>query len=147
MSQIDVVGPQILTAESDFLLELGVMYTVTDPKPDAAVLVVESRDTGLEFDPKAPTGGIDVTVNLTQSTADVTDSQGVVIGHTGGSLSFPVDIKPASGAPTTVNIPNQSILRGGQPTRLNLASLFQREDLTYAATSSRETSPLLKSTR
>ena len=138
VSQIDVVGPQILTAESDFLLELGVMYTVTDPKPDAAALVVESRDTGLEFDPKAPTGGNDVTVNLTQPTADVTDSQGVVIGHTGGSLSFPVDIKPASGAPTTINIPNQSILRGGQPTRLNLASLFQREDLTYAATSSRE---------
>ena len=46
VSQIDVVGPQILTAESDFLLELGVMYTVTDPKPDATVLVVESRDTG-----------------------------------------------------------------------------------------------------
>ena len=43
-----------------------------------------------------------------------------------------------SGAPTTVNIPNQSILRGGQPTRLNLASLFQREDLIYTATSSRE---------
>ena len=138
VSQIDVVGPQTLTAESDFLLELGVMYTVTDPKPDAAALVVESRDTGLEFDPNVPTRGIDVTVNLTQSTADVTDSQGVVIGHTGGSLSFLVDIKPASGAPTTINIPNQSILRGGQPTRLNLASLFQREDLTYAATSSRE---------
>ncbi len=138
VSQIDVVGPQILTAESDFLLELGVMYTVTDPKPDAAVLVVESRDNGLQFTPKAPTGGNDVTVNLTQPTADVSDSQGVVIGHAGGSLSFPVDIKPASGAPTTINIPNQSILRGGQPTRLNLASLFQREDLIYAATSSRE---------
>ena len=138
VSQIDVVGPQILTAESDFLLELGVMYTVTDPKPDAAVLVVESRDNGLQFTPKAPTGGNDVSVTLTQPAADVTDSQGVVIGHAGGSLSFPVDIKPASGAPTTVNIPNQSILRGGQPTRLNLASLFQREDLTYTATSSRE---------
>ena len=138
VSQIDVVGPQTLTAESDFLLELGVTYTVTDPMPDAAVLVVESRDNGLQFTPKAPTGGNDVTVNLTQPPADVTDSQGVVIGHAGGSLSFPVDIKPASGAPTTVNIPNQSILRGGQPTRLNLASLFQREDLTYTATSSRE---------
>ena len=138
VSQIDVVGPQTLTAESDFLLELGVTYTVTDPKPDAAVLVVESRDNGLQFTPKAPTGGNDVTVNLTQPPADVTDSQGVVIGHAGGSLSFPVDIKPASGAPTTINIPNQSILRGGQPTRLNLASLFQREDLTYTATSSRE---------
>ena len=137
VSQIDVVGPQILTAESDFLLELGVMYTVTDPKPDAAVLVVESRDTGLQFDPKAPTSGNDVTVNLTQPTAGVSDSQGMVIGHAGGSLSFPVDIKPASGAPTTVNIPNQSILRGGQPTRLNLASLFQRNDLTYTAASSR----------
>ena len=138
VSQINVLGPQILTAESDFLLELGVTYTVTDPMPDAAVLVVESRDNGLQFTPKAPTGGNDVTVNLTQPPADVTDSQDVVIGHAGGSLSFPVDIKPASGAPTTVNIPNQSILRGGQPTRLNLASLFQREDLTYAATSSRE---------
>ena len=138
VSQIDVVGPQTLTAESDFMLELGVTYTVTDPMPDAAVLVVESRDNGLQFTPKAPTGGNDVTVNLTQPAADVTDSQGVVIGHAGGSLSFPVDIKPASGAPTTVNIPNQSILRGGQPTRLNLASLFQREDLTYTATSSRE---------
>ena len=138
VSQIDVVGPQILTAESDFLLELGVMYTVTDPMPDVAVLVVESRGNGLQFDPKEPTGGNDVSVTLTQPAADVTDSQGVVIGHAGGSLSFPVDIKPASGAPTTVNIPNQSILRGGQPTRLNLASLFQREDLTYAATSSRE---------
>ena len=131
-------GRRSLTAESDFLLELGVMYTVTDPKPDAAVLVVESRDNGLQFTPKAPTGGNDVSVTLTQPAADVTDSQGVVIGHAGGSLSFPVDIKPASGAPTTVNIPNQSILRGGQPTRLNLASLFQREDLTYTATSSRE---------
>jgi hypothetical protein len=138
VSQIDVVGPQTLTAESDFLLELGVTYTVTDPMPDAAVLVVESRDNGLQFTPKAPTGGNDVSVTLTQPAADVTDSQGVVIGHAGGSLSFPVDIKPASGAPTTVNIPNQSILRGGQPTRLNLASLFQREDLTYTATSSRE---------
>ena len=138
VSQIDVVGPQTLTAESDFLLEMGVTYTVTDPKPGAAVLVVESRDNGLQFTPKVPTGGNDVSVTLTQPAADVTDSQGVVIGHAGGSLSFPVDIKPASGAPTTVNIPNQSILRGGQPTRLNLASLFQREDLTYAATSSRE---------
>ena len=138
VSQIDVVGPQTLTAESDFLLELGVTYTVTDPMPDAAVLVVESRDNGLQFTPKVPTGGNDVSVTLTQPAADVTDSQGVVIGHAGGSLSFPVDIKPASGAPTTVNIPNQSILRGGQPTRLNLASLFQREDLTYTATSSRE---------
>ena len=137
VSQINVVGPQILTAESDFLLELDVMYTVTDPMPEAAVLVVESRGNGLQFTPKAPTGGNDVTVTLTQPAAVVTDSQGVVIGHAGGSLSFPVNIKPASGAPTAVNIPNQLILMDGQPTRLDLASHFQGEDLTYTATSSR----------
>ena len=137
VSQINIVGPQTLTAESDFLLELDVMYRVTDPMPDAAVLVVESRDNGLQFTPKAPTGGNDVTVTLTQPAAVVTDSQGVVIGHAGGSLSFPVNIKPASGAPTAVNIPNQLILMDGQPTRLDLASHFQGEDLTYTATSSR----------
>ena len=54
VSQIDVVGLQILTAESDFLLELGVRYTVNDPKPDAAVLVVESRGKRTSVRPQGP---------------------------------------------------------------------------------------------
>ena len=136
VAQIDGVGPQVLTAESDFLLELGVTYTVTEPLPDAAVLVVESDPNGLQFTPRAATGGSDITVHLTQTAADVTDSNGNVIGHAGGSLSFPVDIKPASGAPTKEIIPNRSIFTNDNPARLKLDDYFQGEGLTYIAGSS-----------
>ena len=42
IAQIDALGPQVLTAESDFLFELDAAYTVDDPRPDAAILVVQS---------------------------------------------------------------------------------------------------------
>ncbi len=137
VSQIVVVGPQVLTAESDFLLETGARYTVTDPTPDASVLVVEGREDGVYFNPLAATGEDDVTVNLTQRSANVTGANGAVIGRAGGGLSFPVEIKPASTAPTKTDMPNQSIFTSGDPTRLDLTGHFQGKDLTYAATSSR----------
>ena len=148
VSQINVVGPLVLTAESDFLLDLGARfrvpdplpdarYRVADPLPDASVLVVESRDGGLHFSPKAATGQDDVIVHLTQVTSEITRSNGAVIGHAGGDISFPVEIKPASTAPTKGDIPNRSILTTEEPTRLELTSRFQGEDLSYTATSSR----------
>ena len=136
-SQIDVVGPQVLTAESDFLLELGAAYRVANPLPDASVLVVNSAAGGLHFFPSAATGENDVIVSLTQAAADVTASNGEVIGRAGGAISFPVEIKPASTAPTKTDIPNQSISTAEQPAWLALASYFQGEGLTYTAASSR----------
>ena len=137
IAQIDVVGPQVLTAESDFLLELDVAYTVNDPMPDAAVLVVESDPNGLQFTPKAATEGADVAVHLTQPAADVTDSDDNVIGQTGGSHTFPVDIKPASGAPRNEIIPNRSMLTDDRPARVKLDNYFQGDGLTYVAGSSK----------
>ena len=137
VSQIDVVGPQVLTAESDFLLETDARYAAADPLPDASVLVVEGREEGVYFNPLAATGEDDVTVNLAQRSADVTASNGAVIGRAGGGVSFPVEIKPASTAPTKTDMPNRSIFTSGDPTRLDLTGHFQGEDLTYAAASSR----------
>ena len=137
IAQIDVVGPQVLTAESDFLLELDVRYTVADPLPDEDVLVVVSNPNGLQFTPKAATEGDDETITLTQPDADITDSEGNAIGQAGGSHTFPVDIKPASGAPTVRVIPNREMLTTDSPARLNLGNFFQGQELTYVAGSSR----------
>ena len=137
VSQVDVVGAQVLTAESDFLLELGAAYRVASPLPDASILVVNSAVGGLHFFPSAATGGNDVIVNLAQAASDVTASAGEVIGRAGGAISFPVEIKPASTAPTKTDIPNQSISTAEHPARLALADYFQGEGLTYAAASSR----------
>ena len=137
IAQIDVLAPQVLTAESDFLLELDVTYALVDPLPDAAVLVVETSPNGLQFTPKAATNGNDIVLSLTQPAAEITDSQGNAIGQAGGSHTFPVDIKPASGAPTFTFLPNRSMLTTDQPARLTLGNFFQGDGLTYVAGSSR----------
>lgn len=136
IAQLDALGPQVLTAESDFLLAADAGYTVADPLPAAAVLVVEGREGGVYFNPMVATGGNDVTVNLTQTASPVTDSRGSAIGQTGGRVSFPVDIKPASGAPTKITIPNQSIVRDEKPARMNIAGYFRGQGLTFTAESS-----------
>ncbi len=136
IAQLDALGPQVLTAESDFLLATDAGYTVADPLPAAAVLVVEGRAGGVYFNPMVATGGNDVTVNLTQAASPVTDSRGSAIGQAGGRVSFPVDIKPASGAPTRINIPHQSIVRDEKPARMNIAGFFRGQGLTFTAESS-----------
>ena len=136
IAQINALGPQVLTAESDFFLAIDASYSVSQPLPDAEVLVVEGREGGVYFNPAVPTEGADITVNLTQAASTVTDPNGRAIGQTGGALSFPVDIKSSSGAPTKINIPAQTVVNESRPARIEIAEFFRGQGLTFAAESS-----------
>ena len=141
VSQINLVGLQTLTEGFEFIVELdtGISYTAgtretqTDAHDD--ILEVAPVAGGLRFTPNEAAEFVDVI--LIQTPSDVTDSEGMVIGQAGGSHKITLEIKPASSAPTNVDIPSRSILRDGQPTRVDLARHFRGEGLTYTATSSR----------
>ena len=141
VSQINLVGLQTLTEGFEFVLELdtGISYTAgaletqTDAHDD--ILEVAPVAGGLRFTPNEAAEFVDLT--LIQTPSDVTDSEGTVIGQAGGSHKITLEIKPESSAPTNIDIPSRSILRDGQPTRVDLARHFRGEGLTYTATSSR----------
>ena len=138
VSQINLVGLQTLTEGFEFVLELdtGISYPAgTRETQTDGILEVAQVAGGLKFTPNEAAESVDLT--LIQTPSDVTDSEGTVIGQAGGSHKIMLEIKPASSAPTNVDIPSRSILRDGQPTSLNLARHFRGEGLTYTATSSR----------
>ena len=136
VSQINLVGLQTLTEGFEFVLELdtGISYTAARETQDD-ILEVAPAAGGLRFTPNETAESVGLT--LIQTPSDVTDSEGVVIGQAGGAHKITLEIKPASSAPTNVDIPSRSILRDGQPTSVNLARHFRGEGLTYTATSSR----------
>ena len=101
-SRIDVVGPQTLTDGFEYTLPLDVAYTVDEETSRMDVLVVESVDDGLKFDPKDATDADDpVTVGVSQ------EISGETLSHT-----FPVTILEASSAPSIVSdIPDRRIVK------------------------------------
>ena len=141
VSQINLVGLQTLTEGFEFPLELdtGISYTAgareTQTDAQDGILKVAQVAGELRFTPNEAAESVYLT--LIQTPSDVTDSKGTVIGQAGGSHKIMLEIKPESSAPTNVDIPSRSILRDGQPTRVNLARHFRGEGLTYTAMSSR----------
>ena len=137
VSQINLVGLQTLTEGFESILELdtGISYTAARETQTDGILEVAQVAGGLRFTPNTAAELVELT--LIQIPSDVTDSEGTVIGQAGGSHKIMLEIKPESSAPTNVDIPSRSILRDGQPTRVDLARHFRGEDLTYTAESSR----------
>ena len=128
VSQIDVVGPQTVTAESMYTLKLDVVYslafTVDVPTPSAQVLEVAEVDGGLEFDPKVAADS--VTIRVTQQ------SGGEILPHT-----FPVEILSADTAPTvSIIIPSREVVNQRVETRVDLSAYFGGEVAEYTAESS-----------
>ena len=125
-SQIDVVGPQTLTAKSMYSLPVKVAYTAALSSDEAKLTVKEpdaDADTFLlMFDPLEETeAGSPVTVTLSAPS-----------GATSGSHTFPVEILEAGSAPTVSNIPNQSLVQKQRPKRVDLSRYFtDSEDLVY----------------
>ena len=124
VSQIDVVGPQTLTADSNYTLPLRDGVSYKEASADATKLDVEPVDGGLLFTPKAAAESVDV---------DLTPSDPA----TSGSHSFPVEILAASAAPEASRIPNREVVNQRRDTSLDLTRYFDGDNLTYTATSSR----------
>ena len=125
-SQIDVVGPQTLTAKSMYSLPVKMAYTAA-LSSDVAKLTVKEPDADadtflLMFDPLEETeAGSPVTVTLSAPS-----------GATSGSHTFPVEILEAGSGPTVSNIPNQSLVQKQRPKRVDLSKYFtDSEDLVY----------------
>ena len=131
ISQIDVVGPQTLTAESMYSLPVAVAYTsasssdedkLTVTKPDA-----EADTFLLMFNPLVET----------EADSPVTVTLDAPTGATSGSHTFPVEILAASAAPEASRIPNREVVNQRRDTSLDLTRYFDGDNLTYTATSSR----------
>ena len=125
-SQIDVVGPQTLTAENPYSLPVAVAYTAASSSDEDKLTVTKpdaDADTFLlKFNPLVETeAGSLVTVTLSAPS-----------GATSGSHTFPVEILEAGSAPTVSNIPNQSLVQKQRPKRVDLARYFDDiENLTF----------------
>ena len=129
VSQIDVVGPQTLTAKSMYSLPVKVAYTAALSSDEAKLTVKEpdaDADTFLlMFDPLEETeAGSPVTVTLSAPS-----------GGTSGSHTFPVEILEANRAPTVSRIPSQTIVRQQRPQNVDLSRYFQGDNLTFTITS------------
>ena len=124
ISQIDVVGPQTLTAESMYTLPVAVAYTSATSGDDTVLdnPEVDGSDADnikLNFNPLAEG---ETTVELEQ--AD-------------GSHTFPVKVLSADSAPPSTRIPNREVVNQRRDTSLDLTRYFDGDNLTYTATSSR----------
>ena len=124
MSQLDVVGPQTLTAESMYSLPVAVAYTSATSGDDTVLdnPEVDGSDADnikLNFNPLAEG---ETTVDLAQ--AD-------------GSHTFPVKVLSADSAPPSTRIPNREVVNQRRDTSLDLTRYFDGDNLTYTATSSR----------
>ena len=125
-SQIDVVGPQTLTAENPYSLPVAVAYTAASSSDEDKLTVTKpdaDADTFLlKFNPLVETeAGSLVTVTLSAPS-----------GAISGSHTFPVEILEAGSAPTVSNIPNQSLVQKQRPKRVDLARYFDDiENLTF----------------
>ena len=125
-SQLDLVGPQTLTAENMYPLTVAVAYSSAVSGDDTKLddPVVDASDTDnikLNFNPLAETeADSPVTVTLTQ--AD-------------GSHTFPVEILAASAAPTVSRIPSQELVQQPRAQTVDLSRYFQGDNLTFTITS------------
>ena len=130
MSQLDVVGPQTLTAKNMYSLPVAVAYTSATSGDDTVLEnpTVETDDSdadmvkySLSFNPLAE--GM-TTVELAQA-------------H--GSHTFPVEILSADSAPTVTVIPRREVVNQRRATRVDLTRYFEGDDLKYTVVSSKET--------
>ena len=133
ISQIDVVGPQTLTADNMYSLPVAVAYTAA-LSSDEAKLTVTAPDADadtflLMFNPLEETEALSpVTVTLDAPT-----------GATSGSHTFPVKVLSADSAPTVTvsRIPNREVVNQRRATRIDLSRYFPDDALTFTVTSSK----------
>ena len=127
VSQIDVIGPQTLTATFDHPLELKVKYEPTVPEESGDLLEVEKADDGLLFKPKAA-GDVTVTASPTGSA-------------TSGSHTFPVEILASGSAPSVADtISDQRVDKQRRTKKVDVTGVFSDptgQTLTYSAESSK----------
>ena len=127
MSQIDVIGPQTLTAENPYSLPVAVAYTSPGTSGNTDILdhpVVETDDSvadmvkySLNFNPLAE--GM-TTVELAQA-------------H--GSHTFPVEIlERIERPPVKPIIPNREIVVRRRDTSMDLSRYFEGDNLTFTIT-------------
>ena len=150
VSQIDVVGPQTLTAGSNYPLKVNAEYSLAGSlnedgnfeTKELAVLKIEKGALEIVFKPTAATeDDQDVIVELNQSTSDVIDDEDKIIGQAGGSHTFSVKVLSADSAPTVTvsRIPHREVVNQRRATRIDLSRYFPDDDLMYTVTSSKET--------
>ena len=124
-SQIDLVGPQTVTAENPYDLTVMVTYSsATSGAPDD--LGVEVDGVTLKFTPKEASDSVTVTL-------------GAPSDATSGSHTFPVEVLSADSAPKVERrLPHREIVNERRDTRIDLSTYFEGDGLMYEAASSDE---------